>query len=140
VLTGLLYVILSALTRHVQRDMLPAREDLSRQSLARTIGEHLRLRFTDMDPRSYNVIQRLAYCGVVFVLFPLMIWSGLAMSPAITSVFPAMVDVLGGHQSARTIHFFTAVAIVLFVVIHLVMVCVSGFVRRMRSMTVGGVV
>jgi thiosulfate reductase cytochrome b subunit len=138
VLTGVLYVIVGALTRHVQRDVLPAAADLSRQSLAQTCADHLHLRFTHAaDETAYNVLQRLAYSGVVFVLFPLMIWSGLAMSPAITSVVPVLVTVLGGQQSARTIHFFTASAIALFVIGHLVMVSVSGFTMRMRSMILG---
>ena len=138
VLTGVLYVIVGALTRHVQRDVLPAPADLSRQSLAHTFADHLHLRFTHAaDETAYNVLQRLAYSGVVFVLFPLMIWSGLAMSPAITSVVPVLVTVLGGQQSARTIHFFTASAIALFVIGHLLMVSVSGFTIRMRSMILG---
>jgi thiosulfate reductase cytochrome b subunit len=138
VVTGVLYVIVGALTRHVQRDVLPTPADLSRQSLARTCADHLHLRFTHAaDETAYNVLQRLAYSGVVFVLFPLMIWSGLAMSPAITSVVPMLVTVLGGQQSARTIHFFTASAIALFVIGHLLMVSVSGFTMRMRSMILG---
>jgi thiosulfate reductase cytochrome b subunit len=139
VLTGGLYVIVGALTRHVQRDVLPTSADLSRQSLAHAFADHLHLRFTHgADETAYNVLQRLAYSGVVFVLFPLMIWSGLAMSPAITSVFPVLVTALGGQQSARTIHFFTASAIALFVIGHLVMVSVSGFTARMRMMILGG--
>jgi thiosulfate reductase cytochrome b subunit len=70
----------------------------------------------------YNYVQRMVYLGVVFVLFPLMIWTGLAMSPTVTSVFPWLATSLGGQQSARTIHFFTTVAIVLFFVVHIVMV------------------
>ena len=139
VATGVLYVIVGALTRHVQRDVLPAPADLSRQSLARVFADHLHLRFTHAaDETTYNVVQRLAYSGVVFMLFPLMIWSGLAMSPAITSVVPLLVTALGGQQSARTIHFFTASAIAIFVIGHLLMVSVSGFTIRMRSMIVGG--
>ena len=138
VLTGVLYVVAGALTRHVQRDVLPAPADLSRQSLAHTLADHLHLRFTHAaDETAYNVLQRLAYSGVVFVLFPLMIWSGLAMSPAITSVVPPLVTVLGGMQSARTIHFFTASAITIFLIGHVVMVSVTGFTMRMRSMILG---
>ena len=138
VLTGILYVMVGALTRHVQREVLPTPADLSRHSLAHAFADHLHLRFTHAaDETAYNVLQRLAYSGVVFVLFPLMIWSGLAMSPAITSVFPMLVTALGGQQSARTIHFFTATAIALFVIGHLVMVSLSGFTMRMRSMIVG---
>ena len=74
---------------------------------------------------------------MIFLLFPLMIWTGLAMSPAIVSVFPILVTVLGGQQSARTIHFFVAVLLVLFLIVHIVMVCLSGFSSRMRAMITG---
>jgi thiosulfate reductase cytochrome b subunit len=86
---------------------------------------------------SYNVLQRLSYLLVIFVLFPLVIWTGLAMSPAIASVFPAAVAVLGGQQSARTIHFFVSVLLVLFLLVHVVMVCLTGFRSRMRAMITG---
>jgi len=83
---------------------------------------------------AYNVLQRLTYSVVVFILVPLMIWTGLAMSPAITSVFPALVTVFGGQQSARTIHFFVTIFLVLFVVVHIVMVCRAGFRNGVRGM------
>jgi thiosulfate reductase cytochrome b subunit len=85
------------------------------------------------------VLQRLTYLTVIFVLFPLMIWTGLAMSPAITSVFPLLVNVLGGQQSARTIHFFIASFLVLFLFVHIAMVCVAGFANRVRAMITGHV-
>jgi thiosulfate reductase cytochrome b subunit len=86
---------------------------------------------------SYNSIQRMAYLFVVFVLFPLEIWTGLAMSPAFTSAFPATVTLLGGQQSARTIHFFVTVLFVLFVLIHVVMVWRAGFIKLTRAMITG---
>jgi len=82
----------------------------------------------------YNPLQRLSYRVVVFVLFPLMIWTGLAMSPAIASAFPLAVTTLGGQQSARTLHFFVTILLMLFVVVHIVMVCRNGFRRLMREM------
>jgi thiosulfate reductase cytochrome b subunit len=86
---------------------------------------------------SYNPIQRMAYLFVVFVLFPLAIWSGLAMSPAVVSAFPAIQTVFGGQQSARTIHFFVTVLFVLFVLIHVVMVWRAGFIKLTRAMITG---
>lgn len=86
---------------------------------------------------AYEAPQRRTYLAVVFVLFPLMIWTGLAMSPAIVSVADWLVRAFGGQQSARTIHFFGACAIVLFVVIHLAMVWVNGFADRVGSMITG---
>ena len=88
---------------------------------------------------SYNVLQRIAYLVVIFVLFPLMIWTGLAMSPSFTSAFPATAELLGGRQTARTLHFFLTVALSLFVVVHVVMVATSGFRSRMRGMMTGRV-
>lgn len=86
---------------------------------------------------SYNALQRATYFAVVFLLFPLMVATGLAMSPAITSVLPALVDVFGGTQSARTLHFFAASSLVLFLAGHIAMVCWNGFTGLMRSMTIG---
>jgi thiosulfate reductase cytochrome b subunit len=86
---------------------------------------------------SYNPLQRSTYFAVVFLLFPLMVATGLAMSPAIASVLPALVDVFGGTQSARTLHFFAASSLVLFLAGHIAMVCWNGFTGLMRSMTVG---
>ena len=83
------------------------------------------------------MLQRLTYLIVIFVLFPLVIWTGLAMSLAFVSAFPATVTLLGGQQSARTLHFFVSVALVLFLLVHVVMVCVTGFRNRMRAMITG---
>jgi thiosulfate reductase cytochrome b subunit len=89
-------------------------------------------------PANYNVLQRVTYTAVVFLLFPLMIWTGFAMSPAITSVFPVLVTALGGQQSARTIHFVVASVLVLFLVAHVVLVYLSGFTRHVGAMILGG--
>jgi thiosulfate reductase cytochrome b subunit len=88
---------------------------------------------------SYNLLQRISYLFVIFVLFPLVIWTGLAMSPAFVSAVPAAVNLLGGQQSARTLHFFVSLALVLFVLVHVVMVFVAGFWSRMRAMITGRV-
>ena len=86
---------------------------------------------------SYNLLQRLTYAGVIFVLFPLVIWTGLAMSPAIASAFPAAVTVLGGQQSARTLHFFVSGLLVLFLLVHVIMVYLAGFRNRVGAMITG---
>jgi thiosulfate reductase cytochrome b subunit len=86
---------------------------------------------------SYNVLQRRTYLFVIFVLFPLVIWTGLDMSPAFVSAFPAAVTVFGGQQSARTIHFFVSIFLFLFLVVHVVMVCRAGFRKLMRGMILG---
>jgi len=109
VLTGLLYVLWSLFSGHLQRDLLPNGRDLAARNLVSTITGHLRLRPADGNGGSYNVLQRITYLVVIFGLFPLVIWTGLAMSPAIMSAFPFLVSVLGGQQSARTIHFFVSI-------------------------------
>jgi thiosulfate reductase cytochrome b subunit len=86
---------------------------------------------------SYNLLQRIAYLFVIFVLFPMIIWTGLAMSPAFVSAVPAAVNVLGGQQSARTLHFFITLALVAFLLVHIVMVWLAGFRSRMRAMITG---
>ena len=104
----------------------------------RVVAHHLGLeRREDGDPLSYNVLQRLSYLFVIFVLFPLVIWTGLALSPGFDSAFPATVNLLGGRQSARTLHFFITIALVLFLLVHVVMVWRAGFVNRMRAMITG---
>ena len=93
--------------------------------------------FTRHFANIYNPLQRLTYIAVVFVLFPLMIWTGFAMSPAITSAMPLVVTILGGQQSARTIHFVVANLLVLFLIVHIIMVSVTGFTTHMRAMITG---
>jgi len=138
VLTGMLYVVWGFVNGHFRRSLLPARADVSPKGLWVVIAQHLRFApARDADAWSYNVLQRLSYLVVVFVLFPLVIWTGLAMSPAIASVAPAAVTLLGGQQSARTIHFFVTIALVLFLLVHVVMVCLAGFRNRVGAMIAG---
>jgi len=138
VFTGLLYGISGFMTGHFRKDLLPARADLSWRSISTAISGHLRFaRAGAEEVWSYNVLQRLTYLFVIFVLFPLIIWTGLAMSPAFVSAFPLSVNLLGGQQSARTLHFFVSLALVLFLFVHVLMVCVSGFRIRMRAMITG---
>ena len=137
-LTGLVYVVSGVLTEHFRKDLLPAKADLSLTSVADVISNHLLLRRpTEDETFQYNVLQQITYLSVVFVLFPLMIWTGLAMSPAITSVVPIFVTLLGGQQSARTIHFFAAGALVLFLVVHVAMIFLAGFRSRIGAMITG---
>ena len=126
VFTGLVYVVYSVVTRHLSRDLLPDGHNL------------LRWQTAPIDNvEAYNSIQRLTYLAVVFALFPLMIWTGLAMSPTVVSVFPGFAQSVGGHQSARTIHFFGTLLLVGFLVVHVWMVYRAGFVLRTRAMITG---
>jgi len=138
VLTGLLYAIFGFFSGHFRKNLLPAKADRSWRAFSTAIAGHLRFRRpSDAEAQSYNVPQRLTYLFVIFVLFPLVIWSGLAMSPAFVSAFPTTATLLGGRQSARTIHFFVSLALALFVLVHLVMICVAGFWSRTRAMITG---
>ena len=135
VFTGAIYVAMALATGHFATNLLPTRDQLTRHAIARVIGDHLRFkRSTEDELATYNILQRLSYSTVVFVLFPLVIWTGLGMSPAATSVFPFLATSFGGQQSARTIHFFAASALVLFSIMHVVLVWQTGFKRRMRAM------
>lgn len=138
VVCGLFYVLYGLRKGHFRRNMLPARADLSLRKLSIVLVDHLRFRPpSEAGAWTYNVLQRLAYLLVIFVLFPLVIWTGLAMSPAIASAWPAVVTLLGGQQSARTLHFFVSISLLLFLFVHIAMVCLTGFRNRMRAMTVG---
>jgi thiosulfate reductase cytochrome b subunit len=138
VLTGLLYAISGLFTGHFRKNLLPTRANLSWRTLSASIAKPLRLeRPSEAEASSYNVLQRLTYLFVIFVLFPLVIWTGLALSPGFISAFPASVNLLGGRQSARTIHFFVSVALVLFLLVHVAMVCLAGFWSRTGAMITG---
>ncbi|MGH6831717.1 MAG: cytochrome b/b6 domain-containing protein, partial [Methyloceanibacter sp.] len=103
-----------------------------------SIAEHARLRFPKgEEAKRYNVLQKLTYLFVALVLLPLMLLTGLAMSPGMDAAFPILLDVFGGRQSARTIHFIAASGIVLFFVVHIVMVLLTGVWNNLRSMVTG---
>ena len=138
VLTGLLYVVFGMFTGHFRRNLLPGRTDLSWRALTTRAASHLRFeRPSAAEAWSYNLLQRLSYLFVIFVLFPLVIWTGLAMSPAFVSAVPATVNLLGGQQSARTLHFFVSLALLFFLLVHVGMVFLAGFKSRMRAMITG---
>jgi thiosulfate reductase cytochrome b subunit len=138
VLTGLLYLIFGLLTGHFRKNLLARKPDLSWRALSTVIAGYLRFkRPSAAEAWSYNTLQRLTYLFVIFVLFPLVIWTGLAMSLSFVSAFPASVTLLGGQQSARTLHFFVSLALVLFLLVHIMMVWFAGFRSRMRAMITG---
>ena len=136
--TGAVYTFAGLLNRHFKNNLLPAPADLRPRAIGSVVAQHLKFR-RPAESGSYNVLQRVTYLVVLFLLFPLVLWTGLAMSPAITSAWPAIVTVLGGQQSARTLHFFLAIALVLFVLVHLAMVIRAGFKDRTRAMITGRV-
>jgi thiosulfate reductase cytochrome b subunit len=138
VLTGILYVIFGIFSGHFVKNLIPDAADRSWQALSTTLSEHMRFkRPLTAEAWRYNLLQRLTYLAVIFALFPLVVWTGLAMSPAFVSAIPSSVTVLGGRQSARTLHFLVSVSLVAFLVVHVVMIGLAGFGRRMMAMITG---
>jgi len=138
VLTGLVYAISSLWTGHFRDNLFPAPADRSWRAFWEVIAKYLRRAPPEeAEARSYNVVQRTSYLLVIFVLFPLVIWTGLALSPGFDSAVPLAVNALGGRQSARTLHFFVSGLLVLFLVVHVTMIVLAGFWSRMRAMITG---
>ena len=138
VFTGLAYVVSGLINGHFVRRFLPRLGDLTWHAVREVVEGHLRRPRPDVLPApTYNVLQRLTYAFVVFVLLPLLICTGLAMSPAVTSVVPMVVTVFGGQQSARTIHFFATCALTIFAVMHVVLVWQAGLTMQLRAMITG---
>jgi thiosulfate reductase cytochrome b subunit len=139
VLNGAAYLLYSVASRHLTKDLLPTGPQL--RKIGHTVWEHLLLRFPrGDDARHYNVLQKLAYLIVALVLLPLMVVTGLTMSPGIDAAFPELLTLFGGRQSARTIHFLAASGLVVFVIVHVAMVLLSGAWNNLRSMITGSYV
>ncbi|HYE74955.1 MAG TPA: cytochrome b/b6 domain-containing protein [Blastocatellia bacterium] len=138
VLTGLFYLLAGLFTGHFRRHLAPRLTELTPRQFWQDIREHLRLqiRAATGGPQ-YGLLQKCTYCVVVFLVLPLIVLTGLTMSPAITAAYPFLLNLFGGFQSARTIHFFAFVVLLLFLIVHLAMVIKSGFKRQIRAMTLG---
>jgi len=138
VANGLVYLATALVGGHLKNDLWPRRAELKPAHLWREVVEHARLRFPkDERARRYNILQKAAYLAVILALLPLMVGTGLTMSPNMNAAWPWLVDLFGGRQSARTIHFLSASGIVVFVAVHLVMVVASGTWNNIRSMITG---
>ena len=136
IVNGIAYVLWSLASRHLSRDLAPTRADLG--SIGQSIKDHVRFRHPRGDAaRRYNVLQKITYLSVIFGLLPLVILMGFAMSPALNAVFTGWVDVFGGRQSARTLHFVAALALVAFTALHVFLVITTGLWNNMRSMING---
>ncbi|HEX7760668.1 MAG TPA: cytochrome b/b6 domain-containing protein [Caulobacteraceae bacterium] len=137
-INGLVYLASGLVSGHLKRDLTPTLDQLRPRRVWHEIVEHARLRFPKgEEARRYNVLQKGAYAGVALVLLPLMVLTGMTMSPSLDASFPWLLEVFGGRQSARSIHFICASLVVAFVVVHLVMVVVSGLWNNIRSMITG---
>jgi len=136
VINGGAYVLYSLFSHHLLRDLKPTRAELG--GIGTSIVDHLKFKHpTGAAAKRYNVLQKLAYLSVIFALVPLLVIAGWALSPWLNSIIPGWVDILGGRQSARTIHFLAAWLLFLFVAVHVFEVIVSGFWNHMRSMITG---
>jgi len=134
----LAFMIVSLLNRHVQRDLRVRRRDVSAAHLAADVRAHLAFRFHDPEaPGEYNAFQKLSYVAVIFGALPLVILTGLALSPGMNAAWPWLLDVFGGRQSARSLHFIAMVAITGFTIVHLAMVVLAGWRNEVRSMLTG---
>lgn len=133
---GLVYLAAGALRGHLWRDLVPSRGGL--RHIGRSLIDHARLRFPKgEEARRYNVLQQLTYLAVIFVMLPLIMLAGLTMSPGMDAAFPWLITVFDGRQSARTVHFVLASLLVAFVLVHVLMVLLSGMWNNMRSMITG---
>jgi len=133
---GAVYLVSGFVSGHFRRDLLPSGAQW--RAIGHTVWDHLRLRFpTGDEARHYNILQKLAYLVVIFALLPAIVLAGMTMSPQLDSLVPQLLDLFGGRQSARTVHFVCAAALLGFVGIHVAMVVLSGLWNNIRSMITG---
>jgi thiosulfate reductase cytochrome b subunit len=138
VINGLVYWLVGLAGGHIRKDLVPDRHDVAPRNIWHEIVTHAQLKFPKgEEARHYNVLQKGTYLAVVLILLPLMVLTGLSMSPGFNAAAPWLTELFGGRQSARTIHFLTAFAIVGFVLLHLFMVVASGTWNNIRSMITG---
>ena len=134
----ILYLTAALINRHLSSEVIPGRAELSPRRIWHEVSDHARLRFPRGEAAlRYNSLQKIAYTGVILVLLPLLILSGLAMSPAMNAAWPWLIDLFAGRQSARSIHFICAMAIALFILVHLIMVVLAGPFNHVRAMITG---
>ncbi len=135
VLNGLVFGLYAVLSRHLSRDLVPSGRDWA--GIGRSLWDHLRFRFPAGESRQYNVLQKMAYVSVIGGLGPLIVLTGLAMSPWVDAAVPVLPAVFGGRQSARTVHFLATFAFLGFTAMHLFMVAVTGVLNNVRAILTG---
>ena len=136
VINGLLFTIYALISRHATRDLAPTGKDL--RGIGKAVKDHIVLRHpTGEEAKRYNVLQKLAYVVILFVVAPLIVLTGLTMSPTIDTAFPWLLTIFGGRQAARTIHFIACFTFVGFIVIHVLEVILTGLFNNIRSMVTG---
>lgn len=137
VINGIVYLLWSVFTGHLRRRLLPTAEQLQPRHLVDDILRHLRFEHAPDAASRYNVLQKITYLVVIYLLFPIVLLTGLTMSPAVTAACPWLFDLFGGRQSARTLHFFTACTLILFLAVHLGQVILIGFRSEVLAMITG---
>lgn len=138
VINGLIYLVYSLFSGHIRRDLLPRAAELAPANVAHDVVSHAKLQFPKgEDAKRYHILQKLAYGGVIFVLIPGIIFTGLGMSPGMNAAWPLVVDVPGGRASARSLHWIFANLILAFIIVHLLMVLLAGPWNGIRSMVTG---
>lgn len=133
----LLYMLFALFNGHFRRDILTRRKEWRWAAVRADVAAHLRLKFAPEEGK-YNFFQKLAYSLVIFIMLPLMVLTGLALSPAVVAAWPWLLDVFGGRQSARSIHFIVAWGLVVFLFVHVILVLLSGPGRQLKDMILGG--
>ncbi len=133
-----LYMLRSVWNGHVIRDLHIRKREWSPRHIWHDISQHARLRFpTGAGAKDYNILQKISYIAVIFILLPLIIFTGLTMSPAMNAAWPWLLDLFGGRQSARSLHFIAAFGLVAFFFVHIMMVLLAGPINEVRSMITG---
>lgn len=138
VISAILFLLYGFISRHIQRDLALTSEEMKPSHLWHDVKQHARLRFpTGEAAKAYNPLQKLAYLGVIFVLIPTVVLTGLTMSPTMNAAWPWLLELFGGRQSARSIHFLCAMGFSVFIVAHLAMVLLAGPFNELRSIITG---
>jgi thiosulfate reductase cytochrome b subunit len=137
VVTGLIYVLAAIFTGHLKKNLVPASKELTAPVIRKDLVNHLKMRIPPASKGPhYGLLQKSSYLFVIFFLLPVIVMTGLTMSPAICAAYPFLPTMFFGAQSARTIHFFASTLLVLFVIIHVIMIIGSGFIKQMKAMTI----
>jgi thiosulfate reductase cytochrome b subunit len=135
---GLIYFIVGIFSGHFRKHLWPHANQFSLREFWTDIRNHLRMQIPKAtDGPHYGLLQKISYVVVIFILMPIIVMTGMTMSPAITAAYPFLLKIFFGAQSARTIHFLASLALVLFLVVHVVMIVKSGFKKQMQAMTIG---
>ncbi len=136
VLNGLIFIAYALASRHITHDLAPT--PMEWRSIGRSIRSHLLFKSSAREHRrGYNVLQKITYITILLFIAPLIVLTGLAMSPTLDAAFPWLLTIFGGRQAARTIHFVACFVFVGFIVIHVVQVILTGFLNNLRSMITG---